>query len=144
VDALQARQHEEGPHRGPFPDRGKMSLHRRRLAAALALSVGQRNPADFDALAVALLDQLQAVGIDGEGVGLVANLNFASQRLVELGHRCLLMRIQARRPTMLAAACLRRVKAVNEALSVPRRDQATPAPASTRRNVATPWPRSAR
>src|SRR3546814_17412357 len=91
-------------------------LHRR-LRCARAFTAGQRGPADFDALAMALLDQLQAVGVNGQGVGLVADLHFASQRFVELGHRCLLLRLQARWEAMLAAGCLRGVKAVNESLS---------------------------
>src|SRR3546814_10046078 len=61
-------------------------LHRR-LRSDLAFAAGQRGPADFDTLAMPLLDQLKAVRVDGEGVGLVADLHFASQRFVELGHR---------------------------------------------------------
>src|SRR5690606_9663059 len=116
----------------------------RRLRGALAFAVGQRGPADFDTPAVALLDQLQAIRVGGQGVGLVADLHFASQRFVELGHRYLLLRIQARWRAMLAAGCLRGVKAVNEALSPRRASQAASVSAATGRSVATPWPLSAR
>src|SRR3546814_9074463 len=100
-------------------------LHRR-LRCALAFTAGQLGPADFDALAMALLDQLQAVGVNGQGVGLVAELHFASQRFVELGTRCLLLSIKARWEAMLAAGCLRGVRAVKAALILGRTSRAAP------------------
>src|SRR5690554_6577846 len=48
------------------------------------VAVHQVLPTHFPALAPALLDQLQAVRVDGEGVGTVVNGDLAAYRLVEL------------------------------------------------------------
>src|SRR5258708_22602218 len=48
-------------------------------------SAGDRGPGELDALALALLDQLEALGRDGQGVLLAVQLELALERLLEFG-----------------------------------------------------------
>src|SRR3546814_1889764 len=92
-------------------------LHRR-LRSALAFAAGQRGPADFDTLAMPLLDQLQAVRVDGEGVGLVADLHFASQRFVELRSEEHTSKLQSIMRISYAVFCLKQKK-MSQQLYIP-------------------------
>src|SRR5690606_17678081 len=60
------------------------ALQRRRQRG---ITVDEVPPGQFHAVAAPLLDQLQAHRVDGQGVGLVFDLDLAAQRLVECsGH----------------------------------------------------------
>src|SRR5690606_34586316 len=49
------------------------------------IAVHEVLPGEFDAVAAALFDQFQAHRVDGQGVGLVLDLDLAAQGLVECG-----------------------------------------------------------
>src|SRR5690606_21734571 len=99
-----------------------------RSASAAAFARGDLGPVDLDALAVSLLDQLQPGRVDGEGIGLVADLHFALEWLVELRRHGFTLCCRGNCLPKIAPAAPRGMKA--PAPGWPRRGRARPGTAA--------------